>query len=193
MKNNAAQIARHGKRADSIVRAMMQHASGGAGTRESVDVNNLVEEYVGLAYHGMRATDQDFTVTIEKDYDESTGAASVVPQEIGRVLLNLLGNAFYVVREKSVTANGEYVPTVSVSTRRVDDLIELRIADNGLGIPDEVKDKIFEPFFTTKPSGSGTGLGLSLSYEIVTSGHGGEMKVESRPGEGATFVVSLPA
>jgi signal transduction histidine kinase len=97
------------------------------------------------------------------------------------------------VREKSATANGEYVPTVSVSTRRVDDLIELRIADNGLGIPDEVKDKIFEPFFTTKPSGSGTGLGLSLSYEIVTSGHGGEMKVESRPGEGATFVVSLPA
>ena len=193
MKNNAAQIARHGKRADSIVRAMMQHASGGAGTRESVDVNNLVEEYVGLAYHGMRATDQDFTVTIEKDYDESTGAASVVPQEIGRVLLNLLGNAFYVVREKSATANGEYVPTVSVSTRRVDDLIELRIADNGLGIPDEVKDKIFEPFFTTKPSGSGTGLGLSLSYEIVTSGHGGEMRVESRPGEGATFVVSLPA
>jgi len=192
LKKNAEQIARHGKRADSIVRAMMQHASGGAGTRERVDINNLVEEYVALAYHGMRATDPHFTVTIENDYDVSIGTASVVPQEIGRVLLNLLGNAFYVVREKSASANGDYVPTVSVSTRREGDVIELRVEDNGLGIPDEVKGRIFEPFFTTKPAGSGTGLGLSLSYDIVTSGHGGEMKVESRAGEGTTFVVSLP-
>jgi signal transduction histidine kinase len=158
-----------------------------------VDINTLVEEYVGLAYHGMRATDQAFTVTIEKDYDESAGQASVVPQEIGRVLLNLIGNAFYVVREKTTSTNGVYTPTVSVSTRRLGDMVEFRIADNGLGIPDGVKDRIFEPFFTTKPSGSGTGLGLSLSYEIIKSGHGGDMTVESRPGEGATFVVTLPA
>jgi signal transduction histidine kinase/ligand-binding sensor domain-containing protein len=193
MKSNAAQIARHGKRADSIVRAMMQHASGGAGESEPVDVNSLVEEYVGLAYHGARASDQDFNVTIEKDFDEAAGVVPVVPQEIGRVLLNLLGNAFYVVHERAAKEQDEsYAPTVSVSTRRMEDRLELRVADNGLGIPDEVKDRIFEPFFTTKPTGSGTGLGLSLSYEIVTSGHGGEMRVESEPGAGATFIISLP-
>ncbi len=191
--SNAEQIAQHGKRADSIVRAMMQHASGGTGELESVDVNSLVDEYVGLAFHGMRASTQSFNVDIDKSFDGDAGSLSVVPQEIGRVLLNLLGNAFYVVRERSLSENGEYKPTVSVGTRRLADSVEIRISDNGTGMPEGVKEKIFEPFFTTKPTGSGTGLGLSLSYEIITKGHGGTMEVDSAPGQGAEFIITLPS
>jgi len=192
LKTNASQIARHGKRADDIVRAMMQHASGGTGERRVTDINELVEEYVSLAYHGMRATDPNFNVTIERDFDAGAGTFSVVPQEVGRVFLNLLSNAFYVVREKGAAGVDGYSPKVVVRTRRLADRVEVRVADNGLGISDDVKDRIFEPFFTTKPTGSGTGLGLSLSYEIITAGHGGEMTIEETPGGGATFVVILP-
>jgi signal transduction histidine kinase len=190
--SNSGQIAQHGKRADSIVRAMMQHASGGTGDLESTDINSLVDEYVGLAFHGMRASKQSFNVDIKKDFDEAAGSLAVVPQEIGRVLLNLIGNAFYVVRERSLSENGAYKPTVSIRTKRIDDDVEIRIADNGTGMPEHVKAKIFEPFFTTKPTGSGTGLGLSLSYDIVTKGHRGTMKVESEPGQGAEFIITLP-
>lgn len=192
IKNNAAQIQSHGKRADSIVRAMMQHASGGAGHQELTNVNPLVEEYIGLAYHGMRASTKNFNVELVKDFDGDAGTIPMVPQEIGRVLLNLLGNAFYVVRERANNEGEEYKPTVTITTRKLRDSIEIRVADNGSGIPDHVKERIFEPFFTTKPTGSGTGLGLSLSYDIVTKGHGGEMTVDSEPGKGAEFTITLP-
>lgn len=192
IKNNAGQIQAHGKRADSIVRAMMQHASGGAGHQELTNVNPLVEEYIGLAYHGMRASTKNFNVELVKKFDDEAGAIPMVPQEVGRVLLNLLGNAFYVVRERANQEGQDYKPTVTITTKRLSNSVEVRVTDNGSGIPEHVKERIFEPFFTTKPTGSGTGLGLSLSYDIVTKGHGGEMTVESEPGEGAEFIITLP-
>ena len=190
--SNARQIAKHGKRADRIVKSMMEHARGGSGERYHVAVNSFVEEYVNLSYHGMQAQRPDLKVKIERQYDERIGTVEMSPQEMGRVLLNLLNNAFYAVHEQAARVNGPYVPTVRVSTRRADAHVEIRICDNGRGIPAGVKDKIFEPFFTTKPTGTGTGLGLSLSYDIVTQGHGGRLTVESTEGEGATFVITLP-
>jgi len=193
MKQNAQVIAQHGKRADGIVQAMMQHASGGTGQREPTDLNALVSEHIDLAYHGKRAQLPDLKVEIERDLDAGTGTVAVVPQEIGRVLLNLLGNAFDAVYEQATVTNGARVPTVTVTTRRADGHVEIRVSDNGPGIPADIREKIFEPFFTTKPTGRGsTGLGLSLSYDIVAQGHGGTLTVESVPGEGATFVVTLP-
>jgi two-component system NtrC family sensor kinase len=204
LEQNASVIAEHGKRADSIVRSMMQHARGGTGERETVDINTLVGEYVGLAYHGKRAQLPDFNATIEENYDENVGSLSIVPQDFGRVLLNLLGNAFDAVsqrrekgggRRESVgekTEEGEYQPQVAVSTVRKNGQIEVRVSDNGPGVPEEIRAKIFEPFFTTKPTGSGTGVGLSLSYDIITQGHGGSLRVESSDQGGAEFVVTLP-
>ncbi len=192
LEQNAEKINHHGKRADGIVRAMMQHARGGKSERQPTDVNNLVEEYVNLTYHGMRAKVPDFNVSIERDFGELDAKIEMVPQDIGRVLINLLGNAFDAVREKKQSGDGAYSPCVTVSTRAVDGAVEIRVRDNGGGIPDEVREKIFEPFFTTKPAGSGTGLGLSLSYDIVTQGHGGTLSAESKPGEGAMFIITLP-
>ncbi len=192
MQVNAAKIREQGQRADGIVQSMMQHASGGSGEREATDVNALVEEYVGLAYHGKRAQTPDFNAELRQDLAAEVGSILMVPQNIGRVLLNLLGNAFDAVYEHALTVNGAYAPTVTVSTRQVEGQVEIRVSDNGPGIPAEIKEKIFEPFFTTKPTGSGTGLGLSLSYDIVTQGHGGTLAVESEDGKGATFVVTLP-
>ncbi|NUM78895.1 hypothetical protein HUU40_31440, partial [candidate division KSB1 bacterium] len=192
LEQNAEKINHHGKRADGIVHAMMQHARGGKGERQPTDVNRLVEEYVNLSYHGMRAKIPDFNVTIEQDFGGLDGKIEMVPQDIGRVLLNLLSNAFDAVRERAQSGDGEYSASVTVSTRTVDGAVEIRVHDNGGGIPEEVREKIFEPFFTTKPTGSGTGLGLSLSFDIVTQGHGGTLTVESTQGEGATFVVTLP-
>ncbi len=192
LKQNAGVIAQHGKRADGIVHAMMQHASGGTGQREPTDINALVSEHIDLAYHGKRAQVPGLQVEIERSFGEEVGQVEIVPQEIGRVLLNLLGNAFDAVHEHAASVNGQYEPMVTVSTRQVDGQLEIRVCDNGPGIPAEIKDKIFEPFFTTKPTGSGTGLGLSLSYDIVTQGHGGTLAVESIEGEGATFVITLP-
>ena len=190
---NAGRIATHGRRADDIVRAMMQHARGGASERVPAAINVLVEEYVNLAFHGMRASTPGFAVEIVRAYSEAVGQTSVIPQELGRVLLNLLSNAFDAVGEHAGQAGEAYTPTVTVATERVEAGIEIRIADNGPGMASEVQAKIFEPFFTTKPTGRGTGLGLSLSYDIVTQGHGGTLTVESREGEGATFVITLPA
>lgn len=192
LKINAAQINHHGKRADGIVRSMMQHASGALGERQPVDVNELVEEYVNLSYHGMRANVTDFNVTIVKELEENLGSTEMVPQDIGRVLLNLLNNAFYAVNKHVTNAGSGYEPTVTVQTRRSMGGIEITVADNGPGMPKEVQERIFEPFFTTKPTGSGTGLGLSLSYEIVTQGHGGSIHVVSHEGSGASFTVTLP-
>ena len=202
MDANAGRIARHSRRADAIVQSMMQHARGPTGERALTDINALLDEYVHLAYHGMQAQQAGFEVTVEHDYDDSVGTLAVVPQEIGRVFLNLMNNAFYAMHEKALAMNEPYTPTVTISTRLVKassdaatsaESVLIGIADNGPGIPSDVKDKIFEPFFTTKPTGSGTGLGLSLAYDIVMQGHGGTLTVESEEGEGATFIITLLA
>jgi signal transduction histidine kinase len=190
---NAQQIHKHGKRADSIIRNMMQHASGGQTERYPVEINGFVDEYLNLSYHGMRAQVPGLNVTIKRDYDRSVGNLVMAPQEIGRVIMNLVNNALYAVHEYAGEQSGPYEPTVSVSTRRRGHNVEIVVEDNGPGIPADLQEKIFEPLFTTKPTGSGTGLGLSLSFDIVATSHGGSIKLESDEGQGARFVVSLPA
>jgi signal transduction histidine kinase len=171
---------------------MLQHSRTSSGTKESTDINTLADEYFRLAYHGLRAKDKSFNATMKKDYDESVGHINIIPQDIGRVILNLITNAFYAVAEKNKQQQDEYKPTVSLSTRKRDGKILISVKDNGNGIPQKIKDKIFQPFFTTKPSGQGTGLGLSMSYDIVTRGHGGELKLDSIEGSGAEFIIVLP-
>jgi len=199
LRLNATKINEHGKRADGIVKSMMQHARGSSGQRELADINHLLDEAVNLVYHGLRANDVSFNVTIEKEYDEAIGKLSVVPQDISRVFLNIVNNACYAAFQKQ-KANGKeqtakghnFSPTLSVSTKNLGDKIEIRIRDNGNGIPAEVRDKIFNPFFTTKPTGQGTGLGLSISYDIIVQEHRGEIKVETEEGKFTEFVVRLP-
>ncbi len=193
LKINAGLINEHGKRADGIVKSMLQHSRGDHTEQSATDVNALLEEYVTLAYHGMRAADSDFNSSIERDYDEAVGSVNMVPQEIGRVLINLLNNAFYAVNERAKASEPGYEPTVSVSTKRRPAGVEIGVRDNGTGIPDSVKAKIFEPFFTTKPTGSGTGLGLSMSYDIISKGHGGDLRVDSKAGKFTHFVITLPS
>jgi two-component system, NtrC family, sensor kinase len=199
IKENEQKIIHHGKRADAIVKGMLQHSSASSGQKEPIDINALADEYLRLAYHGFRAKDKSFNAKSETDLDKTIGKISVVPQDIGRVLLNLINNAFYAVNEKQKQSLNGYEPTVSVSTRRISasgdggKKIEIKVKDNGNGIPQKVIDKIFQPFFTTKPTGQGTGLGLSLSYDIITKGHGGELKVETKEGEGAEFTIYLPS
>lgn len=194
ISENETKIIYHGKRADGIVKGMLQHSRTSTGQKEATDVNALSDEYLRLAYHGLRAKDKSFNAKMHTDFDANIGKINVIPQDLGRVILNLITNAFYVVAErKAASAPGTYEPTVSVSTKRIGDKVEIRVTDNGKGIPAAIIDKIFQPFFTTKPSGQGTGLGLSLSYEIVTKGHGGELKVETREGEGTTFIIIIPA
>jgi two-component system, NtrC family, sensor kinase len=188
---NQQKILHHGRRADAIVKGMLLHSSSGSGQKEPTDINALAGEYLRLAYHGLRAKDKSFNATFETDYDETIGNINIIPQDIGRVILNLINNAFYVVAEKSKHGIAGYEPTVSVSTKKMGDKMLIRIKDNGSGIPQKVLDKIFQPFFTTKPTGQGTGLGLSLSYDIVKA-HGGEMKVETKEGEGSVFTIQLP-
>ena len=195
IKANEEKINHHGKRADAIVKGMLQHSSSGNGKKEPTDINKLADEYLRLAYHGLRAKDKSFNATMITDYDETIGKINIIPQDIGRVILNLITNAFYVVNEKKTLrqAQGDnsYEPTVSVSTKKVGDKVEIKVTDNGNGIPQKILDKIFQPFFTTKPTGQGTGLGLSLSYDIVKA-HGGELKVETKEGEGSEFIIHLP-
>ena len=184
LKSNLEKINHHGKRADAIVKSMLQHTRSSSGEKEPTDINALCDEYLRLAYHGMRAKDKSFNAGYKLELDENLPLLKVVPQDIGRVLLNLINNAFQAVTDVEK-------PEVVVSTQKLLDKIEIKVSDNGPGIPDSIKDKIFQPFFTTKPTGQGTGLGLSLSYDIVKA-HGGELKVTSITGEGATFTVSLP-
>ena len=191
VKQNLEKINHHGKRADAIVKGMLQHSRSTSGTKEPTDINALCDEYLRLSYHGLRAKDKSFNVTIKTDFDASLEKINIIPQDIGRVVLNLLTNAFYVVDEKKKSGIENYEPTVSISTKKVDDKIEIRVTDNGNGIPQKVLNKIFQPFFTTKPTGQGTGLGLSLSYDIVKA-HGGELKVETKEGEGTIFIIQLP-
>jgi len=190
---NNEKINHHGKRADAIVKGMLQHSRASSGQKEPTDINILADEYLRLAYHGLRAKDKTFNAKFEIDLDKSIDKINVVPQEIGRVILNLINNAFYTVSEKKRQLNGTYEPTVVVSTRRLENKVEVKVKDNGNGIPQKVMDKIFQPFFTTKPTGEGTGLGLSLSYDIITKGHGGALKVETKEGEGSEFIIQLPA
>jgi two-component system, NtrC family, sensor kinase len=198
---NLEKINHHGQRASDIVKGMLQHSRSSNGVKEPTDINALADEYLRLAYHGLRAKDKSFNATMKTDFDETIGNINIIPQDIGRVILNLITNAFYAVNEKSKQGIADYEPTVSVSTKRLNDKVEIKVTDNGNGIPPSILDKIFQPFFTTKPTGQGTGLGLSLSYDIVKA-HGGELKVETLPaeavaqagkeGEGSEFIILLP-
>jgi two-component system, NtrC family, sensor kinase len=191
ISTNEQKINFHGKRADGIVKGMLQHSRSSNNIKEPVNINVLADEYLRLAYHGLRAKDKSFNATIKTDYDESIGSITAVPQDIGRAMLNLITNAFYAVTEKKKTHPNNYEPTVVVNTKKAGNKAEIRVIDNGNGIPQKVLDKIFQPFFTTKPTGQGTGLGLSLCYDIIQA-HGGNLKVETEEGSGTTFIIELP-
>ena len=210
IRENEEKINHHGKRADAIVKGMLQHSRASNGVKEPTDINALADEYLRLAYHGLRAKDKTFNATMKTDYDPTIGLVNVIPQDIGRVILNLITNAFYAVSEKQkalqtpypLEGGPDYQPIVTVMTKhqlplsggRGSDgpIVTISVSDNGSGIPASALDKIFQPFFTTKPTGQGTGLGLSLSYDIVKA-HGGELKVETKEGEGSVFIIQLPA
>ncbi len=189
---NETKINHHGKRADSIVKGMLQHSRTGDGIKEPTDINALADEYLRLGFHGLRAKDNSFNTAMHTDYDASIGLIKVIPQDIARVLLNLITNAFYAVGEKKKKMTTDYEPAISVSTKKIGNKIEIRVRDNGNGIPQKALDKIFQPFFTTKPTGEGTGLGLSMSYDIVTKGHGGSLTATTKEGEFAEFCLVLP-
>ena len=205
LKQNLSKINHHGQRASSIVKGMLEHSRASTGVKEPTDINALADEYLRLAYHGLRAKDNSFNATIETHFDPDLPLVSVIPQDIGRVLLNLINNAFYAVAERSrstvqqrasvgVTsshADTMYHPTVTVSTQKTGDHILIKVQDNGSGIPESIRDKIFQPFFTTKPTGQGTGLGLSLAYDIVVKGHGGSLEVVSKENKGSEFIINL--
>ncbi len=189
---NQQKISFHGKRADAIVKGMLMHSRTSTGQKEPTDINALADEYLRLSYHGLRAKDKSFNASFKTDFDPNMQKINMVPQDIGRVILNLFTNAFYSVTEKRKQLNGKYEPMVLVTTKLLEDKIELRVKDNGIGIPQKVLDKIYQPFFTTKPGGQGTGLGLSLSYDIITKGHGGNIAVDTKEGEFAEFIIQLP-
>ena len=191
LKQNLEKINHHGKRAGDIVKGMLQHSRSSSGQKELTDINTLADEYLRLAYHGLRAKDKTFNAAMKTDFDETIGLIKIIPQDIGRVVLNLITNAFYAVTERKKLQPEGYEPVVAVGTRKEAGKVEISVSDNGTGIPQRVLDKIFQPFFTTKPTGQGTGLGLSLSYDIVKA-HGGELKVETKEGEGSAFIIQLP-
>jgi signal transduction histidine kinase len=193
LTGNLEKIAAHGRRADGIVKSMLEHSRGVSGERREVDLNTLVEEALNLAFHGARARDASFNITLEREFDPAVAPIELAPQEMTRVFLNLFGNGFYAATKRA-RGNGEaaYRPTLQVSTRDLGEAVEVRVRDNGTGIPPEVKDQLFQPFFTTKPTGEGTGLGLSISWDIVTQQHGGSIEVDSRPGEFTEFTIRLP-
>jgi len=170
---------------------MLQHSRSNSGIKEPTNINALADEYLRLAYHGLRAKDKTFNATLKTDFDETVGKIDIIPQDIGRVILNLITNAFYAVDEKKKLIPSGYEPTVSVITKKNNGIVEIKVTDNGNGIPQKVLDKIFQPFFTTKPTGQGTGLGLSLAYDIVKA-HGGELRVETEEGEGTSFIIQIP-
>jgi len=193
LAGNLEKIQEHGKRADGIVKSMLAHSRGGSGDRREADVNALVEESLNLAYHGARAQDQNFNITLERDYDKAMKPIELVPQDVTRVFLNLCGNGFYAANKRRKDGgNDAFRPMLKVATRDLGDEVEVRIRDNGIGIPPDIKDKLFQPFFTTKPTGEGTGLGLSISYDIVTQQHGGTIAVDSAVGNFTEFTIRLP-
>ncbi len=192
ISENEQKIIFHGKRADAIVKGMLQHSRSSSGIKEPTNINALADEYLRLAYHGLRAKDKSFNATMKTDFDEEVKNANVISQDIGRVVLNLITNAFYAVTEKKRQHAGNYEPTVTVGTKRLNGKVQITVRDNGNGIPHHVLDKIFQPFFTTKPTGEGTGLGLSMSYDIITKAHSGELQVKTKDGEFAEFIITLP-
>jgi len=189
---NLDKIHHHGNRADSIVKGMLQHSRSSSSVKEPTDINALCDEYLRLSYHGLRAKDKAFNAQLVTEFDPTIGKTNVVPQDMGRVILNLMTNAFYAVNEKKKSGIDNYAPTVSVGTKNEGNKIRITVKDNGGGIPPKVVDKIFQPFFTTKPTGQGTGLGLSLSYDIVTKAHQGSMHVDTEENKGTTFTIILP-
>ena len=193
LQGNLEKVVQHGKRADTIVKNMLLHSRQGSGEHRPVDVNALVEESLSLAYHGARAEKQGFEITLKRSFDPAAGEADLFPQEITRALLNLISNGFYAATKRKAEADGgNYEPTLAAATKDLGNRVEIRIRDNGTGIPSEVKEKLFSPFFTTKPAGEGTGLGLSISHDIIVKQHGGSIEVDTRPGEFTEFRVILP-
>jgi signal transduction histidine kinase len=193
LKDNLEKIVQHGKRADSIVKNMLLHSREGSGEHRPADINALLDESLNLAYHGARAEKREFNVTLQRDFDAGAGTIELFPQEITRVFLNLIANGFYAVTKRRIeTDNAGFEPTVRAATRNLGNKVEIRIRDNGTGIPAEVKEKMFNPFFTTKPAGEGTGLGLSMSHDIIVKQHGGTIDVETEPGEFTEFRIVLP-
>jgi signal transduction histidine kinase len=192
LRGNLEKVVQHGKRADSIVKNMLLHSRQGSGEHRPVDINALVEESLNLAYHGARAEKQDFNITLEKSFDPAAGEVDLFPQEITRVLLNLISNGFYAATKRMVEADGSYEPTLTAATKNLGHSVEIKVRDNGIGMPDEVKEKMFNPFFTTKPAGEGTGLGLSISHDIIVKQHGGSIEVDTKPGEFTEFRIVLP-
>ena len=193
LRGNLDKVVQHGKRADAIVKNMLLHSREGSGEHRPVDINTLVEESLNLAYHGARAEKQGFTITLKRSLDPAAGAADVFPQDITRALLNLISNGFYAATKRKAEVNGgDYEPTLTAATKNLGERVEIRIRDNGAGIPPEVKEKIFNPFFTTKPAGEGTGLGLSISHDIIVKQHGGSIEVDTQPGEFTEFRIVLP-
>jgi len=193
LTGNLEKIAEHGRRADGIVKSMLEHSRGTSGERRSVDLNGLIDEALNLAYHGGRAQDASFNITLEKDFADSIAPIELVPQDITRVCLNLFGNGSYAAtKRQKQESDPTFKPTLKVSTRDLGDAVEVQVRDNGVGIAPEIKDKLFQPFFTTKPTGEGTGLGLSISYDIVTQQHSGTITVDSWVGDFTEFTVRLP-
>ena len=190
---NLDKVVQHGKRADTIVKNMLLHSREGSGEHRLIDINALVEESLNLAYHGARAEKQGFNITLERSLDPNAGEADVFPQDITRVLLNLISNGFYAATRRTAEGNGnDYEPTLAAVTKSLGDRVEIRIRDNGTGIPPEVKEKMFNPFFTTKPAGEGTGLGLSISHDIIVKQHGGSLEIDTQPGKFTEFRIILP-
>ena len=193
LRGNLDKVVQHGKRADAIVKNMLLHSREGSGEHRPVDINALVEESLNLAYHGARAEKQGFNITMERSFDPTAGDADIFPQDITRVLLNLISNGFYAAtKRKAETSGDDYEPTFAATTKNRGDRVEITIRDNGMGIPTDVKEKMFNPFFTTKPAGEGTGLGLSISHDIVVKQHGGSIEVETQPGEFTEIKIVLP-
>ena len=193
LTSNLEKITEHGKRADGIVKAMLEHSRGSSGERRMVDLNALIDEALNLAYHGARAQDQSFNITLERDFGEGIAPIEVNPQDMTRVFLNLFSNGFYATTKRARDGgDAGFAPTLKVTTRDTGDAVEIRVRDNGIGIPADIRDKIFEPFFSTKPTGEGTGLGLSITYDIVTQQHGGTIAADSNVGEYSEFTIRLP-
>ena len=192
IRQNEEKINHHGKRADAIVKGMLEHSRVSTGQKEPTDINTLADEYLRLAYHGLRAKDKNFNAGLVTNFDEELPKVNIIPQDIGRVLLNLFNNAFYAVNQKKKTLAADYKPEVTVTTETAGGQVIIKVKDNGNGIPDAIKDKIMQPFFTTKPTGEGTGLGLSLTYDMVVKGHGGSIRVNSVEGEGSEFIIFIP-
>jgi PAS domain S-box-containing protein len=192
LKDNLEKVVQHGKRADSIVKNMLRHSREGSGEHRAADINAIVDESLNLAYHGARAEKAGYSIALHRDLDPSVGMADVYPQEITRVLLNLISNGFYATTKRKVEADDDFEPMLAATTKNLGDKVEIRIRDNGTGIPEEVKEKIFNPFFSTKPSGEGTGLGLSMSHDIIVKQHGGSIDVETEPGLFTEFTIVLP-